>query len=390
MDSREVTVDLFCRVVDNYGDIGVVWRLARHLKAARPQWRIRLTVSDLEVFRCLEPRIDPQQRVQTWDGLEILPWDEENFPSEGPIQVAVENFAGGWPGTYGNQLMDPSDTRPRLAVNVDYLTAEDYAREYHRLPSLTPLAQVKKFFFMPGFTDGTGGLLLGSDYRPLADPAQEAECTGARLEWLQTLGQAEYIPMAGRFWVSLFTYEHDFRPLVSDLQKWDRPILLILPRGRGEQGFLMAWEAAGKPFPVLRIPFLPQGDYDRLVGLSDFNIVRGEESLVRACVSARPFLWHAYLQEEGYHRVKVEALLARMKPHFPHPEDWVAVENLFLEFNHRYLDTAEHPATESFSPLLTRWNLVKEGFRSFADQLWAQGDLGKNLAVFIEETLTAP
>ena len=41
--------DIFCTVVDNYGDIGVCWRLARQL-AAEHGFAVRLWVDDLASF----------------------------------------------------------------------------------------------------------------------------------------------------------------------------------------------------------------------------------------------------------------------------------------------------------------------------------------------------
>ena len=44
------TWDIFCSVVDNYGDIGVCWRLARQLSSELEQ-SVRLWVDDLASFR---------------------------------------------------------------------------------------------------------------------------------------------------------------------------------------------------------------------------------------------------------------------------------------------------------------------------------------------------
>ena len=45
--------DIFCQVIDNYGDIGVGWRLATNL-AARGQ-RVRLWLDNSSVLRWLAP-----------------------------------------------------------------------------------------------------------------------------------------------------------------------------------------------------------------------------------------------------------------------------------------------------------------------------------------------
>jgi hypothetical protein len=55
--------------------------------------------------------------------------------------------------------------------------------------------------------------------------------------------------------------------------------------------------------------FFPQEEYDDLLSVTDFNFVRGEDSWARACLSAKPFFWHAYFQKDNYQQVKVKAFL---------------------------------------------------------------------------------
>ncbi|MGV7245627.1 elongation factor P maturation arginine rhamnosyltransferase EarP, partial [Caballeronia sp. M23-90] len=53
----EIACDIFCEVIDNFGDIGVCWRLARQLKAEHG-WQVRLFVDDLKAFHALCPAVD--------------------------------------------------------------------------------------------------------------------------------------------------------------------------------------------------------------------------------------------------------------------------------------------------------------------------------------------
>ena len=59
--------DLFCRVIDNHGDLGVCWRLARDL-VARGE-RARLWVDDASALAWMAPE-RPDRRY----GVEIHPW----------------------------------------------------------------------------------------------------------------------------------------------------------------------------------------------------------------------------------------------------------------------------------------------------------------------------
>ncbi len=51
---RQIACDIFCEVIDNFGDIGVCWRLARQL-ASEHGWQVRLFVDDLKAFHALCP-----------------------------------------------------------------------------------------------------------------------------------------------------------------------------------------------------------------------------------------------------------------------------------------------------------------------------------------------
>ncbi len=78
MQSNPRQWDIFCSVVDNYGDIGVTWRLARQLVEEFAQ-RVCLWVDDLASFARICPELQPEQSRQICRGVEIAHWTNE-FP----------------------------------------------------------------------------------------------------------------------------------------------------------------------------------------------------------------------------------------------------------------------------------------------------------------------
>ncbi len=389
-----MTIDILCKVVDNFGDIGVVYRLARALAEADPTLRLRLVVDGLEAFTALAPEIDPALEAQDFRGWRVYRWDlspgpaREEFRRE-PPRRAVECFACGKPDWYEELVFDPADAAPRRILNLEYLTAEDYAVDFHRLVAATRSEKVRKFFFMPGFAPGTGGLLLDRTFLAararFLDPATRP---AARLAALRAAGLAAAAPAdaGGRFWVAVFSYERDFARIVADLAAYarERPLLALVAAGRSEPCFRRAWEDAGRPFPALFPPFLPQETWDELLLAGDFAVVRGEESLARAALSGRPFLWHAYVQEEAHQLVKVRALLERLRPRFE-PALFAPVEELFLAFNDRLRDDPAVAGTERLLPLLEAAEALKPGFEAFSEGLLALGNLADNLLTFFGE-----
>ncbi len=94
-----IRCDVFCVVVDNFGDIGVCWRLARQL-AAEHGYAMRLWVDELASFARLCPQIDPAAPLQNVAGVEVRRWDRTFAAAVTPADVAVEAFACELPECY--------------------------------------------------------------------------------------------------------------------------------------------------------------------------------------------------------------------------------------------------------------------------------------------------
>ncbi|HET7775463.1 MAG TPA: elongation factor P maturation arginine rhamnosyltransferase EarP [Azospira sp.] len=306
-----LTWDIFCTVVDNYGDIGVCWRLARQL-AAEHGFSLRLWVDDLDSFTRLCPELDRQAEMQVIAGVTVRRWPKD-FPEVEAAQVVVEAFACELPESYLAAMARAS--RPPVWINLEYLTAEDWAAHCHGVASPHPRLPLLKYFFFPGFDGKTGGLLreralIGQRQDFQADPL-------ARQALWQRLGAN---PTATERVISLFCYGH--LPVASLLDVWARapaPTLCFIPLGPALPE-VTAWSGgrltkAGDwlqqgALRLVLMDFLPQADYDRLLWACDLNFVRGEDSFVRAQWAARPLVWQIYPQEENAHEPKLEAFIA--------------------------------------------------------------------------------
>jgi len=390
-----MTLDILCKVVDNYGDIGVVYRLARALSEAPGAPRLRLVVDDLRAFNQLEPAVDPSRAVQSVRGWTLLSWASPDVAAAGAYEAAyrddpalavVECFACGRPDWLEEKLFDAAAGRPRTIVNLEYLSAEPYADEFHRMPSLTRSPDVRKHIFMPGFTPATGGLILDGAFmaalRRYGEPSTRA---GERRELAARAG-FDAAGLEGRYWVVVFGYERDYGHIVDDLAEFHRggPVLVLVASGKSEACFVAAWERSGRPFPVIRLPFLRQETWDEVLCAADFLVVRGEDSMARAALAGKPFLWHAYPQQGAHQMVKVRALIDRMRPHFK-PGEFSAVEDASLAFNDRLADGADVRGEERILPLLSGGSTLSAGFKAFSERLLANGDLGSNLMTFLRE-----
>jgi uncharacterized repeat protein (TIGR03837 family) len=378
-----LTWDIFCRVIDNYGDAAVCWRLASQL--AREQgFPVRLWVDQLAVLHALCPDVDVRRPRQEVQGVEVHSWTSAWPAPVEPHRVAVEAFGCGLPEPYITSMLT---RRPSpLWITLEYLSAEAWVAEHHGLPSPHPRLPLERYFFFPGFTAGTGGVLREGDL----GARRKAFGESARAEFWRSCGFEP--PPAGALTVSLFAYAG--APVDALLQYWERgdeTVVVAVPEGQMIErvgGYFAATCPKARTSPrrggleVRVLPFVPQFRYDELLWSCDVNFVRGEDSFVRAQWAERPFVWHVYPQEEGAHRLKLDAFLDA------------------------YTAGLERSAAAALRNVSYQWNLMGgtrvnlvgawEEFRSHACALgahapiWAGrvarvGDMATNLAQFARE-----
>ena len=302
--------DIFCNVIDNYGDIGITWRLARGL-VREHGLAVRLWVDDLRAFQRIWPAIAVEADQQPCEGVTVCAW-RMPFPPTEPGQVVIEAFGCALPESYLTAMSVQSP--PPVWINLEYLSAEPWVAEHHGLPSPHPRLPLTKYFFFPGYTPDTGGLLAEADLaerrRAFLRDSMPAFWSGLGLEARQP----------DELRVSLFAYENPALPALLDAWVADaRPIRCLVPEGR-----VIPQLAAWLSVPGLQagdthqrgllslhiLPFLDQDAYDHLLWACDLNFVRGEDSCVRAQWAARPLVWQAYPQADRAHWDKLDALLA--------------------------------------------------------------------------------
>lgn len=354
--------DIFCTVVDNYGDIGVCWRLARQL-AAEHGLAVRLWVDDLASFAKLAPELDPHAAQQTLAGVEICAW-REPFPEVDCAQVVIEAFACHLPDAYIARMAQA--TPKPLWINLEYLSAENWVAEHHALPSPHPRLPLTKYFFFPGFAEDTGGLLREANLFAQRD-AFQGDSALQQAFW-SALGLA---PAPDALKISLFGYPNPALPALLDA--WARggqSIFCVLPETALARQ-VADWLAAnpGSALTFAPIPFLPQDQYDRLLWACDLNFVRGEDSFVRAQWAARPFVWQIYPQHDAAHDAKLDAFLGRYR-------GGAAMDTLFRAWNGRG-DVAS--AWGAFAPALPG---LGQHARRWAGHLGEQPDLAAKLLKF--------
>lgn len=302
--------DIFCRVIDNYGDIGICWRLARQLAYEHKQ-KVRLWVDDLASFQKICPVINTQNPTQLVDNIEINVWCTP-FDEVIPANIVIEAFACQLPDNY-IKAMSNCPVLP-LWINLEYLTYEPWSIDFHMRTS-PQTKNLNKYFFFPGL-EQTGGLIRE---QTLISDAEKFQLNS--LEQQHFLQQIGVKKQPNALLILVFSYENKaLGEWLDALSKSTQCYHLLLP-----QTPLLANLAQHLNIPLTKlepqatqqfgnltlqvIPFINQADFDKLLWCSDYNIIRGEDSFVRAQYSGKPMLWHIYPQQENSHLTKLEAFL---------------------------------------------------------------------------------
>ncbi len=329
---------IFCRVVDNYGDIGVCWRLAKqltqhhqhhqhqHQHHQNHQHQVTLWVDDLSSFHHICHQVDAALSIQRIDNINIAKWPspQTTFSADDIPDVVIEAFACELPSHYRAAMQQKwrqhSATHQAFVwINLEYLSAESWVEDCHLAPS--PVEGMRKTFFFPGFTAKTGGILFDSGITSLASSLNTPATKQRTIEHICRASAVAIPPFRDRQ-ITLFAYaDAAFESLINTLindhqtptQLWllGGTLDLRLERCLNEHIPGPQQSIVRGALTITRLPFLNQEDYDCLLALADFNCVRGEESFVRAQMVGKPMLWHIYPQDENTHHHKLNAFLAQ-------------------------------------------------------------------------------
>ncbi|GGH63704.1 hypothetical protein GCM10010975_29780 [Comamonas phosphati] len=358
------TWDIFCQVIDNFGDVGVCWRIAAEL-AARGQ-QVRLWMDDASALQWMAPRPHPS-------GLSVHPWPAQaaDLPEAvGALvgDVVVEAFGCEIPAPFVQRIADKAAAGAApVWINLEYLSAEDYVERCHRLPSRLmsgPAAGMTRWFFYPGFTPDTGALAREQDLA-----GRQQAFASRRNAWRSRFGMAE-----DDCAISLFCYEPAALPeLMWQLRKAAaHPSHLLVTPGRATAA-VQALPPSPAAQPALHyLQPCAQPLFDEMLWGCDLNLVRGEDSLVRALWAGQPMVWHIYPQHDNAHHDKLDAFLA-----------WLQAPASLRAFHHAWNGMTAPQTLPLPSPaMLHEWQQCTQAARG---RLAQQIDLIAQLQAFVAE-----
>ncbi|XXQ67855.1 elongation factor P maturation arginine rhamnosyltransferase EarP [Neisseriaceae bacterium B1] len=407
---------LFCTVIDNFGDIGVAWRLARELRI-RLNARVYLWLDDFTALQTIAPNWQQEEiEVLIWQEGQVIDLQDIELPN-----VVIETFAC----TLPENVLHIIEQTGVTWLNWEYLSAEDWAVRTHLMPSLQHNGATKCFWQM-GFLPETGGLLREADY------AEKQQNFFRQPENQQFVGRAlmpdapccnhvghECPTYANQVASSIFRQPEtanlpENRALTIFIFAYDSPIWTKWAHAWQQLGQAITLKIASnqviqalkrdgflfenalqddKPFvsgslKIEKLDFVPQSKFDTRLWAADILIIRGEDSFVRAQFAGKPFFWHIYSQDQMAHLDKLDAFWRLPRTVFSQEKFQAAFDGLSGDLNGAHILSEQE--------CMAQWAVLLEYFSDWQIQahLWqqfllTQTDTVSRLADFLQLEVSA-
>ena len=282
------SIDIFCQVIDNYGDVGVAYRLAREFKRVYPNKKLRFVINQIEELNL----------IRKSENIEVILYKDIS-KIENSADLIIESFGCEIPKEY----MDKALKNVKLIINLEYFSAEKWVDDFHLQESFLG-GNLKKYFFIPGLSEKSGGILLDNEFLE-----RKKKVEANKEYYLEKFEIKEKYDLIG----SVFSYEKNFDSLIEELKKLDKKIILLILSEKTQKNFIKYFDNGNNydKIKFVKLPFFTYDKYEELLALCDFNLVRGEDSFVRVLLLGKPFLWHIYPQDENTHIKKLESFLEK-------------------------------------------------------------------------------
>ena len=340
------SIDIFCQVIDNYGDVGVAYRLAREFKRVYPNKKLRFVINQIEELNLIRKSED----------IEIILYKDIS-KIENSADLIIESFGCEIPKEY----MDKALKNVKLIINLEYFSAEKWVDDFHLQESFLG-GNLKKYFFIPGLSEKSGGILLDNEFLE-----RKKKVEANKEYYLEKFGIKEKYDLIG----SVFSYEKNFDSLIEELKKLGKKIILLILSEKTQKNFIKYFDNNNNydKIKFVKLPFFTYDKYEELLALCDFNLVRGEDSFVRALLLGKPFLWHIYPQDENTHIKKLESFLEK------YCSNNKELKQTFINYNIN---------KDDFSYFFKNFKEIEKYNKNYANYLIKNCDLMEKLINFIE------
>ena len=382
------SIDIFCEIIDNFGDIGVVYRISKELKKIFQNVRIRIVLNRLEEFKAINKKVKDTD-YQEIDGLICVTekYVKENIETFGVSDVFIEAFGC----NVSEEYVKAAKENSKLWINLEYLSGEKWIEDFHLCESLIDSKTLKKIFFMPGFSEKSGGVIIDSGFLERMKFGKENRDEVFKKYFKD-------FDLKDKFIGTVFSYEKNFENLLETLKNYEKETVLLLMGEKTQKSFSEILKKNltedygnivkyGK-ITMIYSDFFSQEEYEEIISASDFNFTRGEDSFVRGIILGKPFMWHIYLQEEKAHMDKIKAFTERFKESIKVSEEEKNIIesycNLLEDYNDRDKNSLEK-GKEDFRIFFEKFEEINRICEKYSKFLLEKCNLVKKLYKYIQE-----
>jgi len=316
-------IDFLTTVIDNYWDMWFAFHLAISLLDQDKNVRIRFFWDDRQLFWKLK-----------WDLTipNVEYYDVKDFEKSSPSETIYNFFDRKINFEYLHQFSYHIEL-----INFSYFLMHDGVKSLHNTFYNSKNVSVRHY--IPSLLPEGGGVIISSYLEAFKKDLAKKGILYYKKKMIPNLEEDMY----EKKWISVFCYPETFEQIKENILQDSQKIYLVFQHD-------IKWEN------IINMPFLNILEYEKLLHICQYNIVRWENSLVAAIWAEQPFLWDIYKEHNDAHKYKIEDFIIFLKYFWENKEyfecfknfnlsdnKWSAFKNIFL-MNHKnmFIDLAQY------------------------------------------------
>ncbi len=357
-------VDIHFQVVDNYGDAGIALRLARLYLEYCSLANVRLFIDDIQLLHLLDNSISPKLATQTVAGIKFIDITKISITEVTPAPLVIQLLATALPLEYELKVFEQS----KLVIVLEGVTAEAWGKEVHGSQSHIE-GSARKFFYIPGFDEHSGGILVGNG----------SASKYSKDYFVKENAISDDDGLIG----VLFNYGDEVNQLVNALSKSEKNVYLFVCGEKSQKVFKNIDLVKGN-LRLIFPRFYEQTEFDELLRVSDFNFIRGEDSLMQAINASNPFFWQLYPQSDSVHLLKLNAFIEMMESSFEDNQQFNNFKTIFHYYN-SVCSLKDEEIEDIIYSFINNLDKIRLNFHKLRSKIQENGTLIERLFKFIEQ-----
>lgn len=381
---KKITIWIFCKIIDNFGDAGICLRLAK-LLSKEYNFEVIIWIDNLNILHKMQNNIDPKKDYQYHNKIKFL--NSKNFNKIYNLVKIPNCIIEILESNIPNKVIKIIENNKILWINLEYLSAEKWVENYHLVASIKP-NNVKKYFYFQGFKKKSGGLIREKNYDLQKQNFYKNKNIGNYF-----LKKNNIYYEKDKIKIFIFAYSNlIWEKTIQTLKLINKKIIIWIANPKlldNLNNKLLNYDEKNNIYIydniiIQKVKFVEQKYFDYYLWLCDIAIIRGEDSFIRAQFISKIFLWNIYFQENKIHILKLNAFLNILKKYIP-DNIFKSIYALSMEINDPDFKLNLEDRLQNWQNLI--YNIQKSNFKNWSNFLMKQKTAIEKLILFIKKNL---